>query len=169
MSKILREIIITTLKIAVSILLGFGAVFYLFKKEFNTIDSISFDINSCIVLSVAFCLICLRDFAFSYRFRILCQPERLSFWGSLRTNYMCEFVSAITPSVVGGSAMTILYLGKEGISAGRASAIMIATLMLDELFFVIGCPLCFVFFSDNQLLGVSQGSFLLFKIAFFSV
>lgn len=169
MNKIFRDVLFPALKIIISIVLGFGTVIFLFRNEFKSIDSISFGMNTWITLMFAFCLICLRDLAFSYRFRLLCRPEKLSFFGSLRTNYMCEFVSAITPSAVGGSAMTVLYLGKEGISSGRASAIMIATLMLDEIFFVIGCPLCFIFFSGNQLLGDSEGMFHLLKIAFFSV
>ena len=169
MSKIFREVLIPILKIALATILGLGTVVFLFRHEFKTIDSITFDISSLIILLLAFALICLRDLAFSYRFRILCKPEKLSIFGSLRTNYMCEFVSAITPSAVGGSAMTVLYLGKEGISSGRASAIMIVTLMLDELFFVVGAPLCFLFFSGNELLGDSKGMFHLFKITFFAV
>ena len=169
MNQTRKDIISLILKAVFSTVLGLGIVVYLFRHEFSTANSITFDKYSWITLILAICLMLTRDFAFAHRFRILCKPEKLSFVGSLRANYMCEFVSAITPSAVGGSAMTMLYLNKEGISSGRASAIMVATLLLDELFFVIGFPLCFIFFTGDQLLGSSTGLFQVLQYALMAV
>jgi hypothetical protein len=41
---------------------------------------------------------------------------------------------------------------------GRASAIMVACLFLDELFLVLLCPLIFLFFSADDLFGASNCS-----------
>ena len=169
MNQSRKDILFLVLKALFSTVLGLGIVIYLFRHEFSTADSITFDKYTWITLILAICLMLMRDFAFAHRFRVLCKPEQLSFIGSLRANYMCEFVSAITPSAVGGSAMTMLYLSKEGISSGKASAIMVATLLLDELFFVIGFPLCFIFFTGNQLLGDSTGLFHVLQVALIAV
>ena len=169
MKKEYKDALWLILKIVLSTTIGLGIVIYLFRNEFKSAESIVFDKFFFITLILAFCLMCIRDLAFTHRFRVLCKPERLSFGGSLRANYMCEFVSAITPSAIGGSAMTMFYLNKEGISTGRASTIMFATLLLDELFLVIGCPVCFIFLTGDQMLGGTTGLFHAFQIAFILV
>lgn len=169
MSRINKDTLSLILKISLSTILGLGIVIYLFRHEFDTADRITFDIYTWITLILAFCMMLIRDLIFAHRFRILCKPEQLSFGGSIRAIYMCEFVSAITPSAVGGSAMTMVYLNKEGITTARASTIMVATLMLDELFLVICCPIVFIFYSGSELLGGTSGLFQAFKIAFIAV
>lgn len=52
-----------------------------------------------------------------------------------------EFSSAITPSTVGGTALAVIFLHKEGISTGRSTAVVLLTSFLDELYFVLMLPL----------------------------
>ena len=52
-----------------------------------------------------------------------------------------EFTSAITPSTVGGTAVAVVFLNKEGISVGKSTSVVLATSFLDELYFVIMFPL----------------------------
>ena len=66
---------------------------------------------------------------------------------------MCAFTSAITPSAVGGSALAIFYLNREGISLGRATTLTLTTLFLDELFFVVFCPVLVLLLPGEELFG----------------
>jgi uncharacterized protein (TIRG00374 family) len=52
-----------------------------------------------------------------------------------------EFGSAITPSVVGGSALAFFIVSLEGIPVGRSTAIVMITALLDELFYIIITPI----------------------------
>ncbi len=65
-----------------------------------------------------------------------------------------EFTSAITPSAIGGTSVAILYVNKEGISVGRSSAIVMATSLLDELYFLIMFPLLLLFVKSSVLFGL---------------
>lgn len=96
----------------------------------------------------------------------------LSWRHVFNVNVLCEFTSAVTPSSVGGSSLIVLFLKKEGVEMGRASAIMVACLFLDELFLVLLCPLILLFFSADELFGASNlfsSSIKLLFIATYSV
>lgn len=81
-----------------------------------------------------------RDLGLSWRFRALTKRE-LSWKQAFRVDLLCEFTTCVTPSAVGGSAMGMVYLHTEGLELGRSTALMVATLFLDEFFFVVSCPL----------------------------
>jgi uncharacterized membrane protein YbhN (UPF0104 family) len=66
-----------------------------------------------------------------------------------------EFTSAITPSMVGGSAFAVVFLNKEGISVGRSTAVVLATSFLDELYFVIMLPLVVLLVGGTTLFTTS--------------
>jgi uncharacterized protein (TIRG00374 family) len=60
-----------------------------------------------------------------------------------------ESASAVTPSVVGGTAVAMFILNKEGIKMGKAIAYVMVTAILDNLFFVIGAPIILYLAQDN--------------------
>ena len=72
--------------------------------------------------------------------------ERSTWRQAFRVNMLCEFTSAVTPSAVGGSSLIVLFLNKEGINAGRSTALTISCLFLDELFLVLACPFALLLF-----------------------
>ncbi|MDE5555010.1 MAG: flippase-like domain-containing protein, partial [Muribaculaceae bacterium] len=80
----------------------------------------------------------------------------LSWSRAVKVDLMCAFTSAITPSVVGGSALAIFYLNREGINVGRATTLTLTTLFLDELFFVIFCPILVLLIPNDELFGAAQ-------------
>ena len=87
---------------------------------------------------------------------------------------LCEFTSTITPTSVGGGALSMIFLNREGINWGRATTITMITLFLDELFFVITCPIVILLFSDDALFGFttsefSQGLKLIFWIIYIAI
>lgn len=91
------------------------------------------------VLATAF-----RDLGYIYRMRVL-SDGHLDWRQSYNVTMLWEFASAMTPSVVGGSGIAMFIIGREGIALGRATAIVLVTAMMDELFYVVAVPI--VFFS----------------------
>ncbi len=71
-----------------------------------------------------------------YRIRLL-TDKQLSWRNSFHVIMLWEFASSVTPpSIVGGSAVALFIVTKEGIKPGRATAIVMITALLDELFFI---------------------------------
>ncbi|WP_418699173.1 lysylphosphatidylglycerol synthase transmembrane domain-containing protein [Bacteroides sp.] len=126
--------------IILAVLLGLSVIAYLFYKDFDlhTFSDLRFSKQMiCGILLALLCFVC-QNAGMMWRYRLL--TERLLSWQQVfRVNVLCEFTSAITPSSVGGSSLIFLYLYKEGINAGKSTAIMIASLFLDELFLCLSC------------------------------
>lgn len=147
------------LKVLLPVCLGVCATVFLYYREFSQgkISSFPFTTMDLVAISVGILFIGMKDFAFTTRFRLMCKPIPLSWLGAIRTNYLCEFTSAVTPSAVGGSVLIMAYLHREGITVGRSTAVMISSLFLDELLFVLVCPLCLLMISSNELFGLPTG------------
>jgi len=133
-------------KVVLPVLIGVGAVICLFWREVRSQDlavvwrSLSFTPGGVGLIALAWFFMFGRDLSLSWRFRAL-TDRALSWKQALRVSYLCEFTSCITPSVVGGSSLGMLFLNREGIELGRATTLMLTTLFLDELFFVVFCPI----------------------------
>lgn len=110
-----------------------------------------------------------RDLAYMWRIRILTQRQ-LSWKSSFDTIMLWEFASALSPGVVGGSAVAMFILNKEKIELGRSTAIVVITAMMDNLFYIVLVPLVFLFISPALLFPASsvthQGVELAFWIAY---
>ena len=140
--------------VVIPVVIGLSVVAWLFWKEFNP------DLFSDIRLSwklvggllLAFVFMFGRDGGLMARFRYLAEGS-LSWRQAFNVNMLCEFTSAVTPSSVGGSSLIVLFLNREGINAGRSTALMISCLFLDELFLVVACPLALACFSFSDLFG----------------
>ena len=137
------------------LVLGVGAGIWLYKRDVDTatLRDIVFDWHTVAGLLLAAIFVFGRDFGLAWRFHTLVEPE-LSWKRAFRTDIMCAFTSAITPSVVGGSALAVFYLNREGIGVGRATSLTLTTLFLDELFFVIFCPVIVLLIPLDNLFGM---------------
>lgn len=96
-----------------------------------------------------------RDAGYIWRIRTL-SDKGLSWLQSLRVIILWEFTSAITPSAIGGTSVAILYVTKEGINVGKSSAIVMATSVLDELYFVVMFPILLLLIPDGRLFTVGS-------------
>lgn len=145
-------------KVWVPILIGLGIVFGMFYLDPSVNkDSLKgiFDASLPWIV-VAILVIFFRDVGYVYRIRII-TDKNLSWLRAIYVIILWEFASAVTPSVVGGTAVAIFILNKEGIKLGRAIAYVMVTAILDNLFFVIGAPIILFFakgniFPDSRLL-----------------
>lgn len=146
------------LKITIPTIIGIGVVIWLFGREFNinALKQIRFTSTTFAGLGCAFLFLFGREFGMAWRFRTL-TDSHLSWKASTEVTLLCEFTSAITPTSVGGSALSMVFLSRKGIRLGRATAITLTTLFLDELFFVICCPLLFLFMTPENLFGFTDG------------
>lgn len=152
--------------------LGVGAFLILRNTELSIISEIRWNNTSYIWLFMALFMVVFRDVGYILRLRILSCKE-LSWRRSFQVIMLWEFASALTPSVVGGSAVAMFIINKEKIPLGRASAIVMITAMLDEIFYLITVPLIllivkFPVFSQNELviLGKTYNSFSVFIIGY---
>lgn len=129
-------------KIFLPIAIGLAVVVWLFHREFNVKvwDSIHFDSHVILCIALAWLFMLGRDFGLSWRFRAL-TDRQLTWIQAWKVDMLCEFTSCVTPSAVGGSALGMIYLNREGIELGRATTLMMTTLFLDELFFVVSIPI----------------------------
>lgn len=138
------------------IIIGLGVVGYLFFREFDP-DALSFlSLSKWSILwfIVALALMALRDIGYIIRLLILSE-HKLTLAQAFKIIMLWEFTSAITPSAIGGTSVAILYVNKEGLSVGRSSAVVMATSLLDELYFIIMFPLLLIIVKSNILFGIS--------------
>lgn len=99
-----------------------------------------------------------RDFFYMVRIRVLTHNQ-LSWKRSFYVIMIWEFASALSPGIVGGTAVAMFILKREGIALGRSTAIIIITAFLDNLFYIVMIPLVFLFIHSHTLFP-SQNAFM---------
>lgn len=151
-----KELSRTLWRLVLPLALGLCVGVWLFKRDIDmdTLRSIAFDWRVLTGLCAAALFVVGRDFGLAWRFHTIAHGD-LTWKRAVRTDIMCAFTSAITPSVVGGSALAIFYLNREGIKLGRATTLTLTTLFLDELFFVVFCPVIFFLIPYDELFGTA--------------
>lgn len=151
-------------KIFIPVLIGLTVVIIMFmhdarKENLRAVwDSIHFDTRAILCIILAFLFMFGRDFGLSWRFRAL-TDRNIKWKSAFEIDFLCEFTSCITPSAVGGSSMGMVYLNSKGIEFGRATTLMMTTLFLDELFFVLACPLIVLVTPAGELFNSSGDAF----------
>jgi glycosyltransferase 2 family protein len=137
-------------KVWVPVAIGLGIIFLMFYLDPNVNSNmlrVVFDASAgSIVLAVL--LILFRDAGYAFRIREITNKE-LTWTRSIYVIILWEFASAVTPSIVGGTAVAVFILNKEGIKLGKAITYVMVTAILDNLFFVIGAPIILFFAKGN--------------------
>ncbi len=147
-------------RIVIPILIGLGVVGWFIVKEIDTdtLSQLNFTWRSVFWLLIAWCCMIGRDLGYMIRIRILSEHD-LSWRQAFRVIMLWEFTSAITPSTVGGTAVAVVFVHKEGITVGRSTSIVLATSFMDELYFVIMFPLILTIVGGDILFTTSlQGT-----------
>lgn len=123
-----------------------------FKKitTWDTLKSISWNSGMLLFILLAILMMLVRDFGYMIRIRLL-TDKQLSWMQSFRIIMIWELASALTPGVVGGAAIAMFILNREGIKIGRATSLVLITALMDELFYVIAVPVI-IFFAGTQSL-----------------
>ena len=146
-------------RIILPVIIGLGVVVFLFYREFDAaaFNALSIAKWGFLWFIVALALMVFRDLGYIIRLLILAEGD-LSFKKAFRIIMLWEFTSAITPSAIGGTSVAILFINKEGLSVGRSSAIVMATSLLDELYFLLMFPLLLFLVKPDVLFGLGAGS-----------
>jgi len=148
-------------RIIIPLVLGLGVASFLLIRDFNrdAFLQIHWSVYTFLWLFFALCLQAIRDLAYMYRLRVL-TDRHISWRHSFDVIMLWEFASSITPSIVGGSAIALFIVNKEGISMGRTTAIVMITAMLDELFYITMVPVVILVIGIDNLF-VSDAGFLM--------
>lgn len=151
-------------KVLLPVAIGLSVVVYLFYKDAKSENlsevwnSLTFTPRTWLCVVLAFMFMFGRDFGLSWRFRAL-TDRQLRWSQAFKVDFLCEFTSCVTPSAVGGSSLGMVFLNSQGIEFGRATTLMMTTLFLDELFFVIGCPLVVLLTPGHEIFSSGGASF----------
>ena len=135
----------------VPIIIGLGIVFLLFYSDPNITKenlNLIFDAKISAVI-IAFLVLIARDAGYVYRIKAITNNE-LNWSKSFYIIILWEFASAVTPSVVGGTAIAVFVLSAEGIKFGKSLAYVMLTAILDNLFFVVAAPIV-MFLTDGKI------------------
>ncbi len=145
-------------RIIIPLLLGLGVASVLLIKDFNrdAFLDIHWSVYTFLWLLIAIVLQAIRDIAYMYRLRVLTDGE-ISWRHSFDVIMLWEFASSITPSIVGGSAIALFIVNREGITMGRTTAIVMITAMLDELFYIFMVPVVVLLIGIDELFVRNAG------------
>ncbi len=150
-------------RVLIPVLIGVCVAALLVFRNFDASEAAYLDLfrtwtyQSTLWTCCALLMMAVRDLAYMYRIRLL-TDFKLSWRDSFQVIMLWEFSSALTPSVVGGSAVALFIVAKEGIRAGRSTAIVLITALLDEMFYVICVPLIFIFLDMGELFSVLKNA-----------
>lgn len=143
-------------KVWVPVLIGVAIVFLMFYLDPNvntqTLSGV-FDASAGGII-LAILVILGRDAGYIYRIREI-TDKQLTWVRAIYVIILWEFASAVTPSIVGGTAVAVFILNKEGIKLGKAIAYVMVTAILDNLFFVIGAPII-LFLAKGNIFPASR-------------
>lgn len=144
-------------QLLIPLLIGLIVIVWLFLSEFDpkTFANVHFSVSSIAFLFLAIIFMFGRDFGMIWRFRLF-TDKKLSWLQAFNVHILSEFTSAVTPTALGGSALVAVFMNKEGVSMGRSTAVMFAALLMDELFFVVICPIIFFLVPLNQLFNTGS-------------
>jgi glycosyltransferase 2 family protein len=132
-------------RVILPILLGLGAVAWLVLRNFDAskLRDINWSANTFMWIGLAILLLITRYMAFSVRMWILGQGH-FTFRKCVELIMIFEFSLCITPTTLGGSAVSLFVLTQEKMSAARTTTIVLYKVVLDTLFFVGTFPLLFM-------------------------
>ena len=145
-------------KVWVPVALGIGIVVFLFMRDPKmSADKLMLIFDAApLPILLAVIVFFSRFGGYIYRIRRITNDE-LSWRSSLYVIILWEFASAVTPSVVGGTAVAVFILWKEGIKPGKALAYVLLTAIFDNLFFVLAAPLTLIFDMKNIFPSSANG------------
>ncbi len=116
----------------------------------KALESITWTGRSFLWIGLGFLMMFLRDAAYIWRMRMMTN-NTLSWRSCFDVTLLWEFFSAMSPSVVGGSAFAVYMLYKEKVTMGKSTAIVFITIFLDEVFYLLILPFVLLFIGFDQI------------------
>lgn len=130
-------------RILLPVLLGVGIMAYLLYQEVlkngltpaELLTRLQWTGDTIGWLVLAVLMMALREFGYMWQLRIL-TDRKVKWMASFEIVMLWNFFAAVSPSMVGGAAVAVFMLGKEGVGVGRATAIIFTTVFFDQVFFI---------------------------------
>ncbi len=143
------------------IVLGLSVVGYLLWKQLSahpeSFEKIDWTASTFGWIFLAFILLVLRHLAFSMRMYILSQGH-FTFRKCVELIFIFEFSLCVTPTTLGGSAVSLFVMTQEKLSAARTATIVIYKVVLDTIFFIGTLPLLYLL-SGSQMIRPGMSDF----------
>lgn len=126
------------LRLIIPLLLGLGYIGYMFWDKFDPKEfaKIEWTSHTFLWIGIAALFMVFRHFCYMIRLRIITNQE-FSWKKAFEVIMIWEFSSAVTPTSVGGSAVSMFVLAREGIAAGRSAMIVLYTVIIDTFFYLV--------------------------------
>ena len=70
--------------------------------------------------------------------------KKLGWMASFRVMLSWDFTSSVTPSTIGGAPMATYAMTKEGFNLGQSTALILYSVLLDQLWFALAIPILLV-------------------------
>ncbi len=94
-------------------------------------------------LFIALIVSFLRVWFVAAKIRYLAE-RKLGWMQSFRVVLAWDFTSAVTPSTIGGAPLATYAMSKEGLSLGQSTAIILYSVLLDQLWFALSIPILLI-------------------------
>lgn len=125
----------------------------------HSVTSLELQSSNIFWLAVALVMVLFRLFGYMYRLRVLSDKD-ISWKASFQITALWEFASAITPGIVGGTAVALGIISQEKkLNFGRTTSIVMATSYLDVLFYVLCIPILIPFVGLGSQIPETVGPF----------
>lgn len=145
-------------KIIIPILLGLGLVAYMLIKNFDAeqFSKITLNTHTYFWIGMAAFFVCVRHFCYMLRLRTITEGHF-----TLRKCFdlivIWEFSTALTPTSVGGSAVSMFVISQEkGMTAPRTVMIILYTVVVDTFFFLTMLLVFFAIFGPIMIFPIEE-------------
>lgn len=136
-------------KVILPLLISLCSLSYIYYENKN-LDNLhlitSFDLFP---FAVSILMLFIRDFLYVYRIRVL-TSQSICWSDCLLIIILWEFISAVTPTTLGGTFISAVLFYKSGINLGKSLAFVMIIAMLDNLTFLIISPIGYKYLLNNE-------------------
>ncbi len=142
-------------RLAIPIVIGLLVTFYMLwtNTDWEELSKAHWGITTFLWMLIGLVMMAIRDLAYMYRIWIL-TDKQISWRNSFDVIMLWEFSSAVTPGIVGGTGVALYILNKEGLSAGKSTAMVMVTALFDQLFYVITVPIVILIIGTQYLFPI---------------
>jgi uncharacterized protein (TIRG00374 family) len=145
-------------RVAIPVFIGIAVTVLLFLKDFNLddISNFNWEDTSLGYLCLSFLMVLAREAALMARLKVVA-GKTLSWKQCFQIIILWSFASAASPTIIGGGAIALFVLNKEGLKLGRATAIVLVCTVLDEISYLFLVPIVISMTGTENLLVSSPG------------
>ena len=142
------------LYLCLAVVFGLGVIIWMFLWNGGWESLRPVEVNARLIIGLTLAVLCfvVQNISMAYRYEFL-SSRHLNFLQSMRVNILSEFVSAVTPSVVGGSSVNFLFMNREGMSLGRSGFVSLISLFYDEFFLAVSTIVIYCVVPHDLLFG----------------